>query len=300
MLTLCQIEVARAVVITGSLVGAAKLLNVSAPGISRLMKYTEQTLGMRLFDKRGGRLVPSEPARDIFEQINVVFRNIEDLRYVIDRVKSGAAQEFRIGSAPSISQVMVPRAIERLRAQFPDLLIDINMLKIEEAVDYLLLGKGEVVAMSSRFEHPGLTFEPLAQGHFVCIVPEGHALAQSSVVSAAEIARHPLIGIERTDPYGRMIADIFSRHDLDYTPKIRARFGTTVSSLVKSGLGIAVIDQFTVAADAVPGIRLIAIEGRPMIQTWIITKAGAAKSTFATNFIHNLRQEMTAQVAAQD
>lgn len=47
MLTLRQIEVARAVVITGSLVGVAKLLNVSAPGISRLMKYTEQSLGIR-------------------------------------------------------------------------------------------------------------------------------------------------------------------------------------------------------------------------------------------------------------
>ncbi len=73
MLTLRQIEVARAVMVTGTIAGAARLLNVSAPGISRLMKYTEASLGFRLFDRRAGRLVPSEQARHVFAQINAVF-----------------------------------------------------------------------------------------------------------------------------------------------------------------------------------------------------------------------------------
>ncbi len=42
MMTLRQIEVIRAVMVTGTIGGAAKLLNVSAPGISRLVKYTEK------------------------------------------------------------------------------------------------------------------------------------------------------------------------------------------------------------------------------------------------------------------
>ncbi len=292
MLTLRQIEVVRAVMVTGSLARAARLLNVSAPGISRLMKYTEQSLGIRLFDRRGGRLVPSERGRDIFDQINVVFGKIEDLRYIIDNVKTGVSQELRIGAAPSISQVMVPVAIERLRARFPQLVIDVNMLKIEEAVDYLLLGKGEVVAMSSRFDHPGLTCEPLANGRFVCIVPEAHPLGARKTISVSEIVQHPLIGIDRNDPYGRMVSDIFSQRGLDYQLTIRARFGLTVCSLVKAGLGIAVIDQFTVADGAFPGIRLIEIDGRPSLKTWIITKADSSQSVFAAAFVKFLRQAM--------
>ena len=292
MLTLRQIEVVRAVMVTGSLARAARLLNVSAPGISRLMKYTEQSLGVRLFDRSGGRLVPSERGRDIFDQINVVFSKIEDLRYIIDNVKTGVSQELRIGAAPSISQVMVPLAIERLRGRFPQLVIDVNMLKIEEAVDYLLLGKGEVVAMSSRFDHPGLTCEPLANGRFVCIVPETHPLCSRKTISVSEIVQYPLIGIDRNDPYGRMVSDIFSQRGLDYQLTIRARFGLTVCSLVKSGLGIAVIDQFTVADGAFPGIRLIEIEGRPSLKTWIITKADSSQSVFAAAFVKLLRQAM--------
>ena len=59
----------------------------------------------------------------------------------------------------------MPRAIADVRAQHsPSLLIDVDILKIEEAIDYLLLGKGEVVAVSHKVEHPMLTFEPLAEG----------------------------------------------------------------------------------------------------------------------------------------
>jgi DNA-binding transcriptional LysR family regulator len=59
MLTLRQIEVVRAVMVSGSIAGAAKLLNVSAPGISRLVKYTEASLKIKLFQRENGRFVPT-------------------------------------------------------------------------------------------------------------------------------------------------------------------------------------------------------------------------------------------------
>ena len=68
MLTLRQIEVIRAIMVAGTVKGAAELLNVSAPGISRVMKYTEDQLGIRLFSRIHGRYSPTEEARDIFEQ----------------------------------------------------------------------------------------------------------------------------------------------------------------------------------------------------------------------------------------
>jgi DNA-binding transcriptional LysR family regulator len=55
MMTLRQVEVVRAVMVTGTIEGAAKLLNVSAPGISRLVKYTEKSLGIRFFQRQNGR-----------------------------------------------------------------------------------------------------------------------------------------------------------------------------------------------------------------------------------------------------
>jgi len=202
--------------------------------------------------------------------------------------------ELRIGSVPSISQIMVPRAIERIRRRYPDLHIDINILKIEEAIDYLLLGKGDCVAMSYRLDHPALEFLPLASGELFCIVPQGHELAGRKQVSAAEIIRYPLIGIDPNDPYGRIMAEIFARNKLSYDITIRARFGTTVCALVKAGLGIAVIDQFTVAHGGYPGVELLRIVEPTKFDTYIAVKRGAPLSLHIEHFIECLRSEMRA------
>ncbi|CAN5212212.1 LysR family transcriptional regulator [soil metagenome] len=293
-MTLRQIEVVRAVMVAGTIGGAAKLLNVSAPGISRLIKYTEKSLGVRFFQRQNGRYFPTPEAHNIFEQINGVYQKVDDLTEIISKIGQGALSELRIGSVPSISQVMVPRAIERVRRRFTDLRIDINILKIEEAIDYLLLGRGDCVAMSYRLDHPGLDFLPLASGELFCIVPEGHELASQKQVSAKEIIRYPLIGIDPNDPYGRIMAEIFARYKLKYDITIRARFGTTVCALVKAGLGIAVIDQFTVSHGGYPGVHVIRITEPTRFDTYVAVKRGAALSLHIEHFIECLRSEMRA------
>lgn len=293
-LTLRQIEVIRAILITGTIAGAAKLLHVSAPGISRLMKYTEKSLKLRLFERRAGRYVPTPEAVDIFEQINGVYKKVDDLHTMLARLERGSEVELRLGSVPSISHVMVPRAIRRLRRQHPELRIDINILKIEEAVDYLLLGKGELVVMSYRLDHAGLDFLPLARGQLVCIVPEGHPLASAQAVSVVDLVSHPLIGIDPEDPYGRIMAGIINRAGLSYSMTIKARFGMTVCALVKEGLGIAIIDQFTVAEGGLPGIRVLPIDETTVFDTYVAVKANRALSRYAESFIRMLRGEMAA------
>lgn len=292
MLTLRQIEVVRAIMLTGTVVGAAKLLNVSMPGVSRLMKYTEKSLGIRLFDRRHGRYVPTLEAQEVFDQLDDIYKKVEDLQFTVKRLQIGQGSEFRIGSVPSIANIMIPKAVEKLRKKHPNLAFDINTLKVEEMVDHLLLEKIEVAALSHRLDHPKIDLIPLTQGRLFCITPEGHPLASRGSVSAAEIAAYPLIGVDSNDPYGKIMADVFIRHGLTYQMEIKARFGTTVCRLVQAGLGVAVIDQFTVAHDAVPGIRLLEIEEPTPFQTYVALKSSRGLSIFAENFITILRQQM--------
>jgi DNA-binding transcriptional LysR family regulator len=298
MLTLRQIEVVRAIMVTGTIGGAAKLLGVSAPGISRVMKHTETTFGMRLFVRRQGRYAPTQEAKEIFAQINAVYGKVEDLQSVIRRLEQGTGQDLKIGAVPSIANVMVPRAIAQVREAFPGLRMAVDILKVEELIDYLLLGKGEIVATSYRYDHPMLASEPLATGKLFCIVPEGHPLAVRTAVATAEIAGYPLVGIEPNDPYGRIMAGLFERAGASYDVTIRARFGTTVCALVKAGLGVAVIDEFTIADGGPPGVRVIPIKEPTEFQSHVTYRADALPSTYCATFITMLRQHMQLSVAS--
>jgi DNA-binding transcriptional LysR family regulator len=90
------------------------------------------------------------------------------------------------------------------------------------------------------------------------------------------------------------MAEIFARNKLSYDITIRARFGTTVCALVKAGLGIAVIDQFTVAHGGYPGVELLRIAEPTQFDTYIAVKRGAPLSLHIEHFIDCLRSEMQA------
>jgi DNA-binding transcriptional LysR family regulator len=138
-----------------------------------------------------------------------------------------------------------------------------------------------------------LTYEPLARGGLLCIVPKDHPLAGRESVMPEEIANYPLIGIDPNDPYGRIMASIFTQHSLSYEMTIRARFGSTVCALVTNGLGIAIIDEFTMAGDNWPGITSIAIKEPTEFQTYVAFRKDVSLSTYCAHFVAALRRTMT-------
>ena len=293
MLTLRQIEVIRDIMVTGTVGDAARLLNVSSPGVNRIMKHAEASVGVKLFTRKAGRYSQTPEARAIFNQINGVYDKVEDLQFVISRIKRGVSAELRIGSVPSIANVMVPRAVADLRKVFPNLLIDIDILKLEDAVDYLLLGKGDLVALSDKFDHPMLAFQPLARGRLKCITPEGHPLSRRSRVTAREIAKSPLI-VNPSDPYGRIMSGLFARHTLNSEVPIHAHFGSTVCALVTQGLGIAVMDEFTLAGDQWLNIRALDIVEPTVFDTYVVHRKDAPLSSYGARFVNALRGRMAA------
>lgn len=292
MLTLRQIEVIRAIMLAGTVNGAAKLLNVSAPGVSRVMKHAEDVLGVRLFSRRHGRFMPTAEVKGIVDQINEVYRKVENLQFSIDTLKRGASAVFSFASVPSISQYVMPRAVKRLAHKYPDLVMNIDILKIEEAIDYLLLKRGELVAMSYRLDHPGIVFHPLAKGVLVAIVSEEHPLASRAEVSVGELARCRIIGIDAQDPYGKIIANVFTKNGYPFELSVKARFAHTVLSLVRQNLGIAVIDEFSVATPTIPGVVRLPIAEPTEFEAYVAINADMPESIFADETIRIMREEM--------
>lgn len=291
MLTLRQIEIVRAIMITGTVNGAAELLNVSAPGVSRAMKHAEGLIGLRLFTRQHGRYVPTPAARDIFGQVQEVFRKIEDLQLAIGMVRRGASSVFSFAAVSSLSQALAPRAMARLRARHPDLKMKLDVLKIEEATDYLLLKKGEMVALSYKLDHPALHFHPIGATTVTALVPHDHPLAGRPSVRAQELAAYPLIGFDPAEPYGRSIARVFLDQGITPELSIQVRYAHSVLALVAQGLGVAAIDSFSVAAATGVGLARVPIEPTHRFTTYVATHLDVPLSTYAESLIGFLREE---------
>lgn len=291
-MTLRQIEVIRAVLLRGTIAGAAEHLGVSAPGISRLIKHTEESLGLRLFERRAGLFVPSIEAGRVFDQIREVYKGVENLQYALGSLQKGEDVRLNFASAPSVAQFVAARAIGRVRAHFPDLFIDLNILKIEETLDYLLLERGEFVIMSSPVSNPGIENDAIGTADFVAILPEGHPLCARDMISVHDFVGEQLIGVDPDDPYGAYIAAIFRKAGAELRHSMRGRFSQTVVSLVRHGLGVAVIDSVSVSEKVLPGYVRRPLKESTPISIYAVSKKGRVLSSYAEYAIRQFQREL--------
>lgn len=291
-ITLRQVEVIRAVMMRGTIAGAAELLGVSAPGISRLIKHTEESLGLRLFERRAGLFVPSVEAGPVFDQIREVYKGVANLQQALTSLQHGDDVRLAFASAPSVAQFIAARAIRSVRQKYPELYIDLNILKIEETMDYLLLERGEFVIMSSAVQNPAIESTELAQGRLVAIVPEGHALAQKPALTVEDLAKGPYVGVDPSDPYGAILDEPFRRAGLNVRHDMRGRFAQSVVSLVRHGLGVALIDEFSVAEVYMPGLVRRPIRTDVAVRIYVSRKKGRVLSNFAEFTIERFRREL--------
>jgi DNA-binding transcriptional LysR family regulator len=292
-ITLRQIEVIRAVMLRGTISGAAEHLGVSAPGISRLIKHTEETLGIRLFERRAGLFVPSVEAEAVFDQIRAVYKGVESLQVALTSLQKGEDVQLAFASAPSVAQFVAARAIRSIRSRFPDLFIDLNILKIEETVDYLLLERGEFVIMSSPVDNAGIENDEIARGQVVAILPEGHKLADKDVISVYDLAEEPLVGIDPADPYGAIVSRPFHDAGIEIRHNMRGRFAQTVVSLVRHGLGVGLIDEFSVAEVYMPGVVRRPLAETTPVSSYVARKKGRVLSAFADFAIKQFQRELS-------
>lgn len=291
-LTLRQIEVIRAVMLTGTISGAADLLSVSAPGISRLVKHTEESLGLRLFERKAGLFVPAAEATAVFEQVRRVYSGVENLNRTIAALQKGDEARLSFASAPSVAQFIAARVLRSVRGRFPQLFIDLNILKIEETVDYLLLEQGEFVVMSTTVPSAAIETEEVAAGGLVAIVPDGHPLAEQRAVSVHDLVQFPLVGIDPADPYGATLHRPFVEAGLNPRHAMRGRFAQTVVSLVRHGLGVALIDEFSVAEVYMPGLTRLPLIEKADLRIFIARKQGRVLSSFAEETVRQFRHEL--------
>lgn len=295
-ITLRQIEVIRAVMLRGTINGAAEHLNVSAPGISRLIKHAEQSLGLRLFERKAGLFVPSVEAKKFFDQIGEIYKGVENLQFTLDSLKRGEGANLAFSSAPSVASFISTAAIRVIRERYPDLYVDLNIVKYEEALEYVLLEQGEFALMTSPVENPGVKMRAVGKVPVCVVLPFGHPLENQKEISVRDLPAESIIGVDPDDPYGAQLYKPFKDAQLDVSYSTRGRFAQTVISLVRENQGVALVDKLSVLNPELCGVVVKPLIEPYFITVYAITKSDRNLSSFAADTINVTEQLITKSI----
>ena len=84
-MNLRQMEVFRAVMVTGTVAGAAEALHVSQPTVSKALSLGERRTGLRLFDRVKGRLIATPEGKRLYEEVDRLWAGVEKVRALVCR-----------------------------------------------------------------------------------------------------------------------------------------------------------------------------------------------------------------------
>lgn len=259
-LNLRQIEVFRAIMLSGSISGASKLLCVSQPAVSRLIAYTEQRLGMALFDRIKGRLYPTPEARRLFVEVSTLYQSVQRVNEVAENLAENRVGQLRIGCSPSLGQSVMPRAVAAFGRRHPQIRISLHTLIPSVMLQSLLSHQIELGVAYMPLGHPSLETRLLYQNRIVAVVPADHRFAGRASLPLAELAGEPLIGYSNDLPLGRLIQQLFGGEEAMPVPHIEVQQAHVACAMVQAGAGVALVDEMTVKGPIWSNVVVIPVE----------------------------------------
>lgn len=249
-LTLRHIEVIRAVLQEGSVTGAARLLAVSQPALSRTLKNAETRIGMLLFERRGGRMAPTPEALTLQRDIERVYREIEAVERTSGDLRNLRGGRLTVACNPSVASTLVATVLGQTRSVAPDARVSVQTALNYEVVELVRTRSADLGYAWDVPRQPEVVATEIGRSRLVCLLPPGHALAARKSVSAKDLHGVPLISFGSTLPIGFETESAFA--EAGATRRIGIEIGQSfvAAAMVRAGAGIAIVDQLSVGAVA--------------------------------------------------
>ena len=240
-----HIEIFYAVYRFGSISGAARDLNVSQPSVSKVLRHAEDQLGYALFDRIKGRLKPTEAAHELFSDVEDVYARLQVLDHTVKNIRTRKGGHIRLGVLPSLGLQVVPEAIARFRRDRPEVSFEIDILHSRDVARILFERQCDIAIGYGTPRGSHLVTRSLGKSELLLVTRPDSFRPRGSGVELAELHGKAFIGFRDSGPSGDIFTKQLSDHEVVPDEVVTARTYYVALSLVRLGVGLAVVDNFT-------------------------------------------------------
>ncbi|MEU5399040.1 LysR family transcriptional regulator [Streptomyces sp. NPDC005963] len=266
-----DLELLRTTAEVGSLTAAAERLYVSQPALSQRLTRLEERLEMRLFDRRGRKLVPNAAGRRVLVAAHQVLTELQATTRDLADMRDGRDRRVRFTAQCSTTFQWLPPVMRAFRERMPEAEVRIETVPDDAPVPALLADRVDVALVTKPDrEMDRVALTRLFEDEMVAVVPARHPWATRSHLTAKDFTDAQLI-----------LYDVYDQNripsiPLPLPPRARpARIITMpvitdlVVEMVAGGQGVTVLPNW-VAAPYVNShdLALVSLGATPMTRTW--------------------------------
>jgi DNA-binding transcriptional LysR family regulator len=241
-----HIEVFQAVMETGSMSAAARLIHLTQSAVSRSVANAEVQLGYPLFHRVGGRLVPTTEALALFEESSGIFERLESLKRTAHNLKSGEQGLVRVAAIPAVCHKLLPDVLARFHRAHPNVSCEVHTLHKRQIAAELLTRSVDVGLDYYSISHPGIQARALGVGPLYARLPARHARALAQGISAPGLiellSTLPMISLTDDDPLYVTFMRYCEHQGFRPSGPIQVQTSQLAEELVARELGWSVVD----------------------------------------------------------
>lgn len=265
-----QLEVFCMLMRCGTVTGAAAMLNISQPALSQILLHAEDQLGFKLFNRVRGKLVPTREAEELYPECERIFSELGALKRHTTDMRFGRTGIIRVAASAPPAMSIVPKALASFREAHPDVVIRSLIAPLVNVVDMIRNGDAALGLVMNNMARPGIEVETLGHTELICILPEGHRLAEREHINFSDLQEETLISYRAGTYPGRILLSAAAAEKQMFNPAIEIDISLTALPFVRDGYGVAVVDGL-LPWDQFPGLIRKPLSHKAMVPIALLT-----------------------------
>ncbi len=276
----------------GNMSKASEILFASQPTISLQIQKLESELGVKLFERRGPKLIKTTEGEILY---NIAIPLVQGLDHIRDEFKSQyddlSSGELTIAAEESTLLYTLPKPISTFVEQYPSIRLKLSNVTGRSGRELVLADEVDF-SVSSMLDVPdNLEYSPFVSYSPILITPLNHPLTKLKHVTLQDIGQYGLVLPPSNYSSWRLLKMVFGLNGVNFHVAVEAGGWEVIKSYVEIGLGISIVTHLCITEEDKSKMAIIPLdEYFPSRKYGVVIRKGKRLSSPAQRFIKILHE----------
>ena len=227
----------------GNITAAAQTLYISQSAVSQSIKQLERDLQTRLFARNSRGVTLTAEGQMLYEYVRSAMGLLETGEEKLSQTRELQMGQLTIGASDTVTSQFLLPYLDRFHRQYPAIHIQIISGRSHKVLGLLQSGKVDIAFASTPQEGASLETFPCLTTHSIFVAGAEYPCDFDHVYTLEEIARFPLILLERKASSRLYLEKYFLQNGLHLNPEIELGARSLLVDLAAIGFGVAGVTE---------------------------------------------------------
>lgn len=280
----------------GNLTRAAERLHISQPALSAQIKALEDELGVALFDRTSSGMILTAGGRRLLIEAEKVLTSAQSLRAEARALKGEVGGRVRIGTVSDPEFIRVGEFLNAAVERYPLLQLELHQAVSGEAFEQVRNGELDASFYFGALSHPSVAGLRLGEMAYRVVAPAAWC-ERIAAAGWSELAAMPWIMTPSISTHNQLVSELFRGHGAAPTQVVVADQEALISTLVGSGVGVALMREDLARAKVEAGEVCLWRDVRVATPLWFVYPAERAHDPVIAALLDVVREVWAAPEA---